>query len=207
MTRRRWFTVLGLTLVLHAVLAAVLYVSFWSGDGAAEPAVDAAAVAAAEPEPPPEEPAVDELLDERLAEVDQLEPDQQMQELRRQSHLVRQIDPASIDRASAVVERTLNLPDAGQRAWAPDPSATGPFDPDTASIYDVRRTAGEDGGVVYEWVMIDAAGRQLIEQRPADQMTEADLRAARVFEMTQGNERMRALVDVVRRYADQQADD
>ncbi len=93
------------------------------------------------------------------------------------------------------------------RALAPVPGASGRFDPDTASLYDMFRRVGPDGQVVYHIVYVDAAGRTLATDRPANELTQDERVAAQVFEMGHQNPNLRILIDSVRRYAEQQGAD
>ena len=90
------------------------------------------------------------------------------------------------------------------RAMEPRDDAEGPFDPESASLYDILKRE-ENGQTTYERVFVDASGRTLRERVEAEHMTPADLRAVTVFQMARDNPNLRFLVDAVRGFAESHA--
>jgi hypothetical protein len=99
---------------------------------------------------------------------------------------------SSVRKIVPIIERLRGV-DRG-RKYEPDPTAGGKFDPNTATLYDIRRTT-RGGRTVYVQTLVDAQGRTLTAETPAGQMSEADLRAYRVFLMAQRNPKLRFLLD------------
>ncbi len=127
-------------------------------------------------------------------------PDQ-LAELDRRAEALKSIDAGEVQRMAGLIESAMGASPV-QRAMEPIASATGAFDADSASLYDITRKTRSDGSVVYEHLLVDAAGRTLRDERPEAQMSPQDFAAFRVFELARENPRLRTLIDLVRRRAE-----
>ncbi|MBN1555880.1 MAG: hypothetical protein JXA11_14145 [Phycisphaerae bacterium] len=80
------------------------------------------------------------------------------------------------------------------RWYRPNPSATGTFQSDSATLYDITQRV-KDGKTIYEYTLVDAEGRTVKADIPARQMTPDQLRAFTVFEISRRNPKLRYLID------------
>jgi hypothetical protein len=209
--RSRWYALAGAAMVHVLLFAALAWWAYGTGGfdrperglggagGSSAEADDAAAVGPREADDPAE---VQRLIDAQTARISRMSPDEQLAELRGRADYVERLPQANVQAAARVVEAVIAGP-APDRQMAPVAGASGEFDPDTASLYDIVKRRDAQGRVVYDQILVDSAGRTLTHTIPESQMSPQDLRTFSIFEMARQNPNLRALVDTVRRVAEQ----
>jgi len=112
------------------------------------------------------------------------------------------VRPESARAIVSMVERLEGVD--RERAFRPDPTATGRFDPASATLYDILRKERQ-GKVYYEWVLVDSEGRSTKAEVPADQMSPGDLQTYRIMELSRDNPTLRRLVESAIRIGERKA--
>lgn len=152
------------------------------------PAVD---FTAREPE------AVLRMMRDQAAEADRLDTRERLAKLDQQAAWLGERNAAHVQRIAD--ELSGLVAGIADHKLAPDPAATGEFDPDSATLYDIAARNEHDGRTVYDWTLVDREGRSLVTTIDAADMTAQDLAAARVFDLARVNQNLRTLVDAARR--------
>ncbi len=134
------------------------------------------------------------LLRKEMQFTQRLTHQQQEAELHRQADKIgKSVRAEEIPAMKRFIESAAGV---GGRAYEPRPDAQGPFDPNTATLYDIARRVDESGAVDYQITLLDDAGRTLKHAIPESQMPSDMLRAYRVFEMARQKPALRPLVDL-----------
>lgn len=201
--RRSLVWALALSLALHVL---VLGYMLWirpnrPASVAPEPVADAVAAAAEAIQP-----TIDDIrsrLDAERLYAARRTVEAQFEELGQRTAELSKIDPASLGKLTQTLEAAMGIKPA-DRAFEPRPDATGVFDFNTASLYDIEKVQTDDGTDAYERILVDAAGRTLRQRVSPDEFTQDDHNAFHVFQMARENPSLRPLVDLVRRYAEQE---
>lgn len=146
---------------------------------------------------------VDDMLAQQTARVEQMSPEMQMQALEASAGDLQRVSDRSLRNVAGLAERVSGVGDAQrERAYAPREGVEGTFQADSAALHDIVRKTDDDGRTVYQWTLVDAAGRSMTHDVPESQMSESDMRAFRVYEMSRQNPQLRDLVDAVTRIAE-----
>ncbi len=140
--------------------------------------------------------ALARLLRDQAAEADRMTDAERLDKLQAQTDWLASRDPGNLQKAAQRVTSFVGA--ATGRKLAPDPHATGDFDGESAALYDIANRTESDGRVVYDWTLVDRAGRSFVTTYDAADMTQQDLVAARVFDMARDNPSLRTLVDTAR---------
>ncbi|MDX1683054.1 MAG: hypothetical protein R3336_08040, partial [Phycisphaeraceae bacterium] len=135
---------------------------------------------------------VDTLIEEQLARANTLDRDQQIAEVHQRAEQIKQMDPESVDQMATLVEKATGA--STDRAWAPDPAATGDFDPATAIVYDMRRVTTPEGQPAVRMIFVDAEGRFMTEN-VSEPSLPSELRSMiSIYESAAGNPNLRRLL-------------
>ena len=135
---------------------------------------------------------VDTLIEEQLARANTLDRDQQIAEVHQRAEQIKQMDPESVDQMATLVEKATGA--STDRAWAPDPAASGDFDPSTAIVYDMRRVTTPEGQPAVRMIFVDAEGRFMTEN-VSEPSLPSELRSMiSIYESAAGNPNLRRLL-------------
>lgn len=200
--RRTWTLSFTLAVLLHLALLATLYFTYLqpylAGQSREETSAPGGTGGSTKTSPHPDtfdsETAAERLLADQQQHAAELTPQQREEQLHRRLKQLKDlgIDEQSVDRSAGLAERAAGVDT--NRAWKPDPDATGPFDPESAVLYDIRKEQRDDGEV-YVFVLVDRRGRSLQAVRRPAEMTDDDLRSYRMFRMGAGNHSLRRMLD------------
>jgi hypothetical protein len=163
--RKRWLRPLAISVALHLtfVTAAAVYLFFTSLYLRPEPAPQEPNQGAFAGAPPKDDlDAARERADELMRRAEGLSDAERKAELDEHLEALDKMSLEVVDAAASLAERLMG---ASPRRVAPSRIATGRFDPDSATIYDVRRRIVR-GREVYEITYVDKAGRTLRGQLP-----------------------------------------
>lgn len=216
-TPRSWIAGLLGSFLFHVVLLLALILGGlgwlnWKAADDASPGTPAAVASKTEPASPDvgslgssgedlaatDPAAFQQMLATQAAEADSLSDQERLARIQSQTAWLDGRDPARVGRMAEQVSRFVAGGRSIQRAMAPHADAEGAFDPESATVYDIVERRESDGRTVYDWTLVDAAGRTLVAVYEADQMTAQDRAAARVFAMAREHPNLRTLVDAAR---------
>ncbi|MFP4027493.1 MAG: hypothetical protein ACLFWL_06865 [Candidatus Brocadiia bacterium] len=130
-------------------------------------------------------------------ELGELSNEEKMRRLRRKMKQLERVRPRSIEAIAGAVEAWKGID--SDRAYAPKKEAEGKFDPDSASLYDIRRLQKKNGEVVYVFILVDRAGQTLTNVVKEENMAPRDLRAYQIFKMGSDNPALRRLIETTRK--------
>ena len=186
----RWSVVSSL--VLHAVvIGGSLYLSF------APPSPDLRPLSKLPPY------AGQVLADNRRIAA-AMTPAQKRQAIEQQLPALSRIKTSDVKEIARLVEAAETATTGSPaRATEPRPGVGGEFDSDSASLFDIKRKPMTKAGapVLFEWVLIDKAGRTLKYDQRESEMTDDDRNLARICEMARQNPNLGVLFDSARRIA------
>ena len=138
------------------------------------------------------------LLDEATKELEGMSRAEKMKRLRKRLGRLRKIPRSHVDEIASAVEKFKNVPE--NRAFRPRPGAEGNFHAASGSLYDIRRLTGDDGKTRYALLLVDRAGRTMVQTLKEEEMTPEFRTAYRVFRMGRRNPALRRLIDTARKW-------
>ena len=206
-----WTWSLLASVVVHAAVfaGAMFFVSHADSPGparlGARPTPQAASPSSPQDRPAQAAPTSDQIraiLARHKSNAAAMTPQQRMSAFEQKLPELGAVRPESARAITSVIERLEGVD--RERAFRPDPAATGPFDPASATLYDILRKERE-GKVYYEWILVDSEGRSTTAEVPADQMSAGDLQTYRIMELSRGNPTLRRLVESAIRIGERKA--
>jgi hypothetical protein len=139
--------------------------------------------------------AMARMLHDRAAEADAMSVSERLERVQAQAAWLASRESGGVQRMADKISRFAGGVGASSRKFTPDPNATGEFEPESATLFDIVRRTESDGRVVYDWTLVDHDGRSMVTTFEAGDMSSGDLAVARVFDMARDNHNLRTLLD------------
>jgi hypothetical protein len=146
---------------------------------------------AQQPAPKIDQQAVTKNLEKEDARVAAMSDEDKMAELQKKAGQLSNMDSRAVDAVAATVE-TVKGADKS-RAYEPQKNATGKFDPNTATLYDITKENRNDDSI-FVYTLVDAEGRTMTAERKLEEMSADDMRAYQLFNMSRNNKNMARLL-------------
>lgn len=141
------------------------------------------------------------LLSASLEKAEQMSPDEQLAQIDKLQAQVATYAPDNVNTIASIAESGFGVDSQiRQRAYEPDPTATGRFDASSSLLYDIETWLDPVTNMTqYRFTYVDADGRSLVDTRPSDRVSPEEIRMARIYAMARKNPQMRSLLNSVSR--------
>jgi hypothetical protein len=202
--RKKWTRKksIAVAIVVHVVL--LIAISFWVLKINRTDDVACSAAAGGTGKNPQTQPIsvkeTRQAIDAKMKDVADKSPGEQEEELNERLKDLAVMPKKNADEAATFVENVKGVDRS--RAYEPRPGVKGRFDADSTVLYDIVKRTKKNGETVYVHIMVDRDGRSLEAEIPEKQMTSADLRSFRMFEMARRNPKLRRMIRAAIRISD-----